>query len=44
MPRRRPGQWSYRVIAKHVLALEQDSLKTLAADQATRARVGERDV
>ncbi len=31
-----PGQWTYRVVAKHVLALEQDSLKTLAADQATR--------
>jgi len=33
-----PGQWTYRVIAKHVLTLEQDSLKTIAADQA--ARVG----
>src|SRR5262250_3249415 len=32
-----PGQWTYRVIAKHVLALEQDSLKTLAADRASRA-------
>ena len=32
-----PGQWTYRVIAKHVLALEQDSLKTLAADRAARA-------
>jgi hypothetical protein len=32
-----PGQWTYRVIAKHVLALEQDSLKALAADRATRA-------
>ena len=31
-----PGQWTYRVIAKHVLAVEQDSLKTLAADRATR--------
>jgi len=31
-----PGQWTYRVVAKHVLALEQDSLNTLAADQATR--------
>ena len=30
------GQWTYRVVAKHVLALEQDSLKTLAADQARR--------
>ena len=36
-----PGQWTYRVIAKHVLALEQDSLKTLAADRAARAS-GER--
>jgi hypothetical protein len=33
-----PGQWTYRIIAKHVLTLEQDSLKTLAADQAARAR------
>ncbi len=32
-----PGQWTYRVIAKHVLALEQDSLTTLAADRAARA-------
>src|SRR5215813_10559881 len=31
-----PGQWTYRIVAKHVLALEQDSLKTIAADQATR--------
>jgi len=31
-----PGQWTYRVVAKHVLSLEQDSLKTLAADRATR--------
>jgi len=29
-----PGQWTYRVVAKHVLTLEQDSLKTIAADQA----------
>jgi hypothetical protein len=35
-----PGQWTYRVVAKHVLALEQDSLKTLAADRAARARGG----
>jgi len=34
-----PGQWTYRVIAKHVLALEQDSLQTLAKDRA--ARVGD---
>lgn len=32
-----PGQWTYRVIAKHVLMLEQDSLKTLAADRVARA-------
>jgi len=31
-----PGQWTYRVVAEHVLALEQHSLKTIAADQATR--------
>jgi hypothetical protein len=32
-----PGQWTYRVVAKHVLAVEQDSLKTLATDRAARA-------
>ena len=31
------GQWTYRAVAKHVLAVEQDSLKTMAADQAARA-------
>ena len=31
-----PGQWTYRAVAKHVLALEQDSLKTIATDQANR--------
>jgi len=31
-----PGQWTYRVVAKHVLSLEQDSLKTVAADRAAR--------
>ena len=31
-----PGQWTYRVIAKHVLGVEQDSLKRLAADRAER--------
>ena len=31
-----PGQWTYRVVAKHVLTLEQDSLKTIAADRASR--------
>ena len=35
-----PGHWTYRVVAKHVLALEQDSLKTLASDQAARSRAG----
>lgn len=29
-----PGQWTYRVVAKHVLTLEQDSLKAIAADRA----------
>jgi len=28
------GQWTYRVVAKHVLAVEQESLKTIAADRA----------
>jgi hypothetical protein len=32
-----PDQWTYRVIAKHVLTLEQHSLKTIAEDQAARA-------
>ena len=31
-----PGEWTYRVVAKHVLTLEQDSLRTIAADQAAR--------
>jgi hypothetical protein len=31
-----PGQWTYRVVAKHVLSLEQDSLKTVNADRAPR--------
>src|SRR6185295_16623276 len=31
-----PNEWTYRVVAKHVLTLEQDSLKTIAADRATR--------
>jgi hypothetical protein len=35
-----PGQWTYRVVAKHVLGLEQDSLKTIAADQAMRSSAG----
>ena len=35
-----PGQWTYRAVAKHVLRLEQNSLETLAADQAKRAARG----
>ena len=35
-----PNQWTYRVVAKHVLTLEQDSLKTIAADRAARASSG----
>ena len=35
-----PGQWTYRVVAKHVLAVKQDSLKTIGADRATRASRG----
>ena len=35
-----PGHWTYRVVANYVLALEQDSLKTLASDQAARSRAG----
>jgi uncharacterized damage-inducible protein DinB len=31
-----PGQWTYRAVAKHVLAVEQDSLKTMATDRAAR--------
>jgi hypothetical protein len=33
-----PGQWTYRAVAKHVLMLEQDSLKSIAADQAGRGQ------
>jgi hypothetical protein len=33
-----PGEWTYRVVAKHVLTLEQDSLKTITADRVGRAR------
>jgi hypothetical protein len=32
-----PGEWTYRVVAKHVLMLEQDSLKAIAAARAGRA-------
>jgi hypothetical protein len=35
------GQWTYRVVAKHVLSLEQDSLKTMAADQLARTDGGQ---
>ena len=35
-----PNQWTYRVVAKHVLTLEQDSLKTIEADRAARASNG----
>ena len=35
-----PNQWTYRVVAKHVLTLEQDSLKTIAADRAARTSNG----
>ncbi len=31
-----PGEWSYRAITKHMLAVEQDSLKTMASDRAAR--------
>ena len=33
----KPGEWTYRVVAKHVLTLEQDSLKTIASDKNARA-------
>ena len=36
-----PNQWTYRVVAKHVLTLEQDSLKTIASDQAARPAVSD---
>jgi hypothetical protein len=32
-----PGQWTYRVVGKHVLALEQDTLTTMAADRVKRS-------
>lgn len=35
-----PNQWTYRVVAKHVLTLEQDSLKSIAADRAARTGNG----
>jgi hypothetical protein len=30
------GEWTYRVVAKHVLTLEQHSLSTIASDKAAR--------
>ena len=30
------GEWTYRVVAKHVLTLEQHSLSTIASDKAGR--------
>lgn len=38
-----PDQWTYRVVAKHVLTLEQDSLKTIVADRAARPKPGAPD-
>jgi hypothetical protein len=35
-----PGQWTYRVVAKHLLMLEQNSLQTIANDHAARERSG----
>jgi hypothetical protein len=35
-----PNQWTYRVVAKHVLTLEQDSLRTIAADRVARTENG----
>jgi len=32
-----PGQWTYRVVAKHVLALEQDTLRTMETDRVKRS-------
>lgn len=32
-----PGQWTYRGVAKHVLLVEQDSLKTMESDRASAA-------
>ena len=37
-----PGEWTYRVVAKHVVMLERDSLQSIAADRAGRnARGGD---
>jgi hypothetical protein len=32
----KPGEWTYRVVAKHVLALEQHTLATIASDRTKR--------
>jgi hypothetical protein len=45
----KPGEWTYRVVAKHVLTIEQHSLATMASDKAARgggeiAAIAERDV
>jgi hypothetical protein len=32
-----PGEWTYRVVAKHVLMLERNSLQSIAADRAPRS-------
>ena len=34
-----PGAWTYRAVAKHTLAVEQDSLKTLREELARRRPV-----
>ena len=36
----KPGEWTYRVVAKHVLTIEQHSLATMVSDKAARG-VGE---
>jgi hypothetical protein len=39
----KPGEWTYRVVAKHVLTIEQHSLATMASDKAARgATIAER--
>lgn len=35
-----PGAWTYRQVASHVLLVEQDSLKTMAADREARVAGG----
>ena len=32
-----PGEWSYRAMARHLIELEQHSLKTIKADAAVRS-------